>query len=98
MKATHRDLEGIVERLLIERFPGAGVDRVLVYSDTDSDGDSVLKITVVLSTAPAVLQKEGLVSFVRHLKSKLNEVDVSQFPILSFVSKTEANKLRLATS
>ncbi|HEY6430806.1 MAG TPA: hypothetical protein VIZ17_02395 [Acetobacteraceae bacterium] len=97
MKPSDRDLEGIVEQLLKERFPGAEVDRVAVDPDTDADGDPVLRITVVLSTAPAILQKERLVSFTRHLKSRLHEVEVGEFPILSFVSRTEANKLKLAT-
>ena len=90
-------LEPIIRRLLEERFTGVVIDDVIAKSGFDSDGDGILKITVVLGSEGALDRKE-LVGFVRHLRSTLENEHVAEFPIVSFVSKSEAHKLKLETA
>ncbi|MGH7100824.1 MAG: hypothetical protein ACRD22_21640 [Terriglobia bacterium] len=90
-----RNRQEIVEEVLREQFPGARVHRVLVESDLDSDSDPVLRITVVLEGTPEDLARNRLVGFVRHLKSRLIQADVEEFPLVSFVAKDEAGALSI---
>ena len=93
---SNKSLENIVEKLLKERFPSAAIDCVVVTLDTDDDGDKILRITVVLDAPSATLDRDNLVGFVRHLKPRLAEANVAEFPLLNFVSKNEARKLVFA--
>ena len=91
---SNRDLEEIVKGLLSERFPRARIDDVIVRSDVDDDGDKILRIMVVLDANGSSLDRDRLVGFVRHLKPRLAEANSTEFPLLSFVSKKEASKLK----
>ncbi|MGH7067583.1 MAG: hypothetical protein ACREFO_05135 [Acetobacteraceae bacterium] len=90
-----RGLQAIIEEVVKERFPGTRVHEVLVEPDLDNDDDPVLRITVVLESTPEDLARDRLVGFVRHLKSRLLEAEIEEFPLVSFVSKKEAGALGL---
>lgn len=94
----HKTLETIVRELLTEMFPDAYVDKVVVKSTFDSDGDPVLDITVVLEEGRSPLDKEKLLGFVRHLKTRLLAAKCKEFPLLSFVSRREANRLKIESA
>jgi len=91
---TH-ELQEFIRSVLKDRFPDARIAKVAIKSDIDRDGDDILRIIVVLEEAPSRLDKKALVGFVRHLRSRLEEVDREEFPILSFVSRSEAKQLDL---
>jgi hypothetical protein len=93
-----RAMEGIVQQLIREQFPDRNVDRVFVEGDEDSDGDAVLRITVVVERATIDLDRSTLVGLTRLLRSKLIEANITAFPVLSFVTKGEANALKIAPS
>ena len=93
---SDRRLETIVMGLLSERFPHAKIDRVIIKSDVDDEGDKILRITVVLEASSSVLDKGNLLGFVRHLKPRLAAANSEEFPLLSFVSKYEARKFASA--
>ncbi len=86
------EMEGTIKRVLADRFPDAAIDRVIVKPDVDSDGDAVLRVTVVLASEVARLNSDRLVGIVRHLRSELQG---SEFPMLSFVTRKEAAQLKL---
>ena len=92
MSMRDREAENIVRTVFEEQFPNTNVDRVIARSDLDSDGDRVLRIYVVLNGDGAQLDRQTLVGFVRHLKSRLTD---EAFPLLSFVARNEADKLKL---
>jgi hypothetical protein len=87
-------LESLVDRALRDQFPEAAVSQVIVDPDLDSDGASILRITVVLDDVNPLLGSHALVSFVRYLRARLAEADRDEFPLLSFVDRVEAKKLR----
>ncbi len=89
------NLENVVTNVLNTLFPGTTIHKVLVKPGVDYDGDEVLRITVILDEGPERLDKDALVGLARHLRSRLAEVDHEEFPIVSFVSRNEAKKLKL---
>lgn len=90
-----RTLEDIVRDLLEERFPGTEIIRVVVSADRDSDGDQILRITVVTAAEPRSLDRSQVLGFAGLLKPRLEEAHSDGFPIMSFVSARDAGKLRL---
>lgn len=93
-----RTVENVVRSVLTDRFPDAKVAKIAIRSDVDNDGDDILRVIVVLEGVPSQLDKKALVGFVRHLRSRLEEVNHEEFPILSFISKSEAKNLDLETA
>lgn len=88
-------LQTVVQNLLAERFPEAIISRVVVQPDIDSDGDRILRITIVLASEPQQLNPLNLVSFPRLLRPRLAEEKAEAFPVVSFVAEKEARKLNL---
>lgn len=90
-----REIKDIVKDTFEERFPGVQIERLSVKRSLDDDGDEILQIVVVLAGRGSQLNREGLVGFVRHLRTNLMQEDISGFPLLSFVNSSEARKLKL---
>ncbi|MGC8469501.1 MAG: hypothetical protein ACP5NI_06305 [Acetobacteraceae bacterium] len=86
------DAETTARDVFKEQFPGVRVDRIVALKHTDGDGDNVVKIYIVLNDEEAPLDRASLVGFVRHLRSHLAD---DAFPVLSYVAKNEADKLKL---
>ena len=88
------DIEAAVRAVIADRLPAAKIVKVAVRSDIDSDDDDgIIRVVVVLEDAPSKLDKRALLGFVRHLRTRLEEVHREEFPILSFVSKNDAKQL-----
>ena len=81
----------IVSDTVREQISESVVDSVFVESGRDSDGEPVLAVTIVLKKG-ASPDKRKMVGLVRHIRSRL--IGEEAFPIVSFVSKQEAKKLR----
>jgi len=87
-------IEKVFYGLLCERFSKDAINRVVVKSDCDSDGDRVLRVIVVLeANGKETLDAKKMVGLVRHLRSTLEAKNIDDFPMVSFVSKKEAGKL-----
>jgi hypothetical protein len=90
-----QQLETLIGKVLGDRFPDAKISEVVVRSDIDGDGDRVLRVAVVVDGASEHLNRDALVGFVRHLRSRLDVERREEFPLLSFISRNEAKKLNL---
>ena len=88
-------LEEIVRSLFVDRFPGVQIDDVVIRSDTDNDGDKILRIAVVLASAVESLNGDNLLGFARLLRPKLEAADVNEFPVMSFIAAREVGKMKL---
>lgn len=95
--ADVKSLERMVRDLFTERFKEISVNRVSIKPDLDDDGDHVLRVMIVLETDKP-LDGRKLVGLVRHLRSRLAEQDTDDFPLISFVSKSEISKMNLETA
>lgn len=89
-----RTLSEFVGNIVKRQFSEAVIDNVDVKSDVDSDGDAVLRITIVFETSSKTLDRNKMVSLVRHIRSELAEIELESFPLVSFVAKAEASKLK----
>jgi hypothetical protein len=90
-----QELACVVRQLLTERFPTNPTFQVSIRADTDNDGNGILRIVVVPDQDPTTLDREAIAGFVRHLRPRLAQVRNDLFPIMSFVSKRDADKLQL---
>jgi hypothetical protein len=87
-------VEAAIRAVVSERMKDARIVSVRAEHDFDSDGDDVLNVTVVIETA-SKLDASHLASIVRHVRPKLDEVGESSFPMMSFVTQSDARKLGL---
>ncbi|MDP9412753.1 MAG: hypothetical protein M3Q08_01395 [Pseudomonadota bacterium] len=91
-------LEEIVSKIVRERFVDAKIDSIKVEADQDSDGDPILRITVVFDSEIADLESRKLVGLARHMRPKLQERKEAGFPIFRFLSKRDSERLRHAAA
>jgi len=90
-------IDDIVTSVIRERLSGVTIESIEVEPDVGIDGDPILRITVVFPDAEGPeLDPEKLVTIPRHLRSELKKLDVDRFPILSFISRGDAKKLKEA--
>lgn len=95
MMLDNEALSELVGKIVKRQFTEAVIHSVNVKSDVDSDGDDVLRVTIVFETSGKTLDRNKMVGLVRHLRSELTDMESDSFPLISFVSKKEAKKFRL---
>lgn len=88
--ARYADLEKEILRLLSQNFEENSVSGVYITEGVDSDGDAILRVMVVLANS-SHLDGNQLVGLVRNIRSLIS--DKKQFPVISFVSKADADRL-----
>jgi hypothetical protein len=91
-------VEDVVAGAMRRHLPRLGITHVHVEKSEDHDGDPVWRVTAVFSKAPTEADGPALAAISRHLCQALEDADMYEFPILSFVSKRDAAKLKLATA
>ncbi len=91
---VRQTVEDIVRRCL----SSDRISRVEVQDDWDHDGDPVLRITVVFKSAPSVRDARKMIGLIGDLRSQLKQLDEESFPLVNFISKSEAAKLQFATA
>jgi len=91
----NESLNELVGKIVKRQFSEAAIHSVNVKSDVDSDGDAVLRITIVFETSGKTLDRNKMVGLVRHIRSELTNMESDSFPLVSFISKKEAENLRL---
>jgi hypothetical protein len=87
-----------IEQTVRRRLAGARIAHVAVRSDFDNDGDPVFRVTVVFDGEPTAQDAKKMVGLVRHIRGALRGANAESFPLLSFMSKREASKLKLAAA
>lgn len=80
----NKKLSGIVEDLAIKHFGAAKLGRVELRADTDFEGDTILRVMVVLKMLEHT-SSDSLVKFQRDVVNKLRE-ETDLFPLVSFRS------------
>jgi hypothetical protein len=87
-------IEKVVQEVASQRFPEGRIMSVRTARDTDFSGDPVLVIQIVIDTGKAHIDTKRASGLTRHLRSKLAEVGEFGFPLLSFISKSDAGNLK----
>ena len=90
--ATDDDVAEVIETTVREHFAGADIPSVTVQPDTGSDGDPLLRVTVVFDgpDAKTTLRTDRMISLVRHIRPRLWKMNDDRFPLVSFISKLDA--------
>ena len=89
-------IRDIVRDTLADDFDHIRIVDVRVSEDVDSDGDDVLRIDIIFEGDPEDLDAVKLSGAIRHLRPRLSELDEFAFPILSFISKQDAQPRKRA--
>jgi hypothetical protein len=85
----------LIETVIRDRLGNRAVEHVRVEPDRDFDGDSIFRVTVVLSDEDERnLDARRALGTTRHIRHKLIEANETGFPILSFVAKSEMPDMR----
>ena len=71
---------------------------VRIHEDVDFDMGEVLRIHVIFEGTPKDLDARKLSGAIRHLRPKLEEINEFAFPLLSFISKADADRNRRASA
>lgn len=87
-----------VERTIRDRFSDVTIESVRIVEDVDSDGDPILVITVVYEAKGGKLDPHKTAGLVRHLRPQLIESNQRSFPILRFMSRADAARLKSAAA
>lgn len=85
----NREATDAVRHLATERLSDAKIVGIDVTADRGYDDDEILRITVVYDSPDERLHTDGTVGFVRHLRPRLEEMGLTMFPVMSFVSKAD---------
>lgn len=87
------EIAKLIDRVVRERFKDVAIQRVSVVRDTDYQDDDVFRVTVVFDhKGPLDAQRTaGLVRHLRH--SLIDELKEDTFPIVAFISKSDAARM-----
>jgi hypothetical protein len=91
-------IEQAVRDTLKVQFDHIKILEVRVHKETDSDDDALLRIDVIFEGKPADLDAKKLASVGRNLQSRLNAMQESALPLLSFISGADWRRNRRATA
>jgi len=82
-------IAALIENTVRERFADIDIQSVTVVEDVDFDGGPVFRVRIVFDhQGPLDAGKTS--GIVRHLRHRLVEQDETAFPIVAFVSKSDA--------
>ena len=98
MVMVTRSVEETVERVVRDYFTRESIDSVLVAHEVDIDDETILKVTIVISSHFGVADERRMLGLVRHIRSALAEQEQDDFPMVDFMSMADARKMGLATA
>jgi len=84
----------IIREAINEQLSADAIQSVQIEEASDSDGEPILKITIVLTKRGALLARKKMVGLPRTLREKIN--DDRLFPIIDFISESDAKRKRAA--
>jgi Glu-tRNA(Gln) amidotransferase subunit E-like FAD-binding protein len=92
-------IKKVVLKTLSGQFDNVRIVDVKVYEDVDHAAEEiVLRIHVIFEGIPRDLDARKLSGAVRHLRPKLEEINETALPLLSFISKAEASRNKRASA
>lgn len=86
------NIKRIIKSVVNEGFPGGEIESIRVRDDTDYEGDPILVIDLIVRENEGVLDPTRAVSLIGELRSRLVRNGIISFPVLSFISKAEAEE------
>jgi hypothetical protein len=87
------DVEKAIWSAVKDRFPGREIESIRVREDLDHDGDPILRVDLIVRERKKVLDPKRTGSLTGLIRARLSEIGITSFPVLSFISKSEAGKI-----
>lgn len=84
-----------VEKVVREAFPDGAIDAVQLEDDWDEDGEPIIWVTVVFRSG-SVLDVRKRMALISNIRPVLAEQGTSAFPVVSYRSKSDHDKLSAA--
>jgi hypothetical protein len=81
------DQRQTISEAIKQVLPAESIDRIGVEDGIDSDGDPILKITIVLKHDMRLWDTKAMLGLTRHIREKIP--DETRFPLIDFVSATD---------
>ena len=92
------DIQKVIENTIREQLSDTLIDSVRVQEDIDHDGDEILRVFVIFDDEKGRPDPNKTVSMVRHVREKLHGVKEDRFPIISYVSTSDAKRINPAAA
>jgi hypothetical protein len=90
--AMQAEIKTLIESVVRKQFAKGQIDSVMVREDVDHEGDPIFWVTIVFDdTRP--LDPRVTVSIGWRIRHKLLDRDETAFPVLRFVSRSDAAEL-----
>lgn len=86
---VRKDIKDIVKGVLEERFTDVIIESIDIEPDVDEDGDPILRIRIVFDANKKTLDPRRASGLLRHMRPRMADRGVLDFPILSFIAKSE---------
>ena len=79
----------VVEDVLREQSASVPMEILSMGQEVDGDGDEFIWVRLIHDREPGTLGSEMQLGLMRRIRSRLEEVDVDAFPVLSFVARSD---------
>ena len=79
----------VVEDVLQEQSTSVPMEILSIRPEVDGDGDEFIWVRLIHDREPGTLGGEMQLGLMRRIRSRLEEVDVDAFPVLSFVARSD---------
>jgi hypothetical protein len=90
MAGPKRKFEQTIEAVVKQRLPGVAIEAVESVPALDHDGDPVIWVTVIYDPEVKKPPVDRMLGMARHIQSALKGKYSDSFPILSYMSKADA--------
>ena len=90
----NKALTELAETVIRRQFSDAVIHAVAVKPDVDHDGDAILRVTVVVQDGIERLEPKKVLDISGDLWSELGNAGIESFPIVRYMTKADAARLR----
>lgn len=87
-----KTIERVIRAVTDERFPKGSIVGLSIARDFDFEGDPLLVVHLIVDKEGQLDARETA-GITRHVRSKLAEIGEDAFPLVSFISRAEAEDL-----
>lgn len=98
MAKAKKSLDDAIAEVVKARLDASVIDHIEVEADDDSDGEPILRITVVFSKGIESLDSHRLAGLARYVRPELAEQGNTRFPIFRFISKRDFERQNRAAA
>jgi hypothetical protein len=93
-----RDVKSVIMDTLQRDFHHTKIVDVLTRPDVDRDGDPLLIIEVIYEGMPGRDDLSAMTGAIGHIRPALMSLGEDAFPLISFISKSDAKAAKLGTT